>query len=590
MKRMILHWASVLLASVAVLSTSCNEDNEDKKVVTPEFPKPQSLTIPAGETTCPVTFTPNMDWTISIPTDPETSKWFELRDGEVSVTSIQGKASKDPVTVTIATTDQVEFDATPSCEVSLTMGGQTQVIATITRGTTERQFDIYQVEFDEYGQLFNPGIYNETPEAKNNQDSPIEMFWTYNGALEYAFKATSNFSWLINIPEEAEGWFIKAREVDVDGDNNSKEVRFDIKFTTEEILDGTTLGIDFYDASVGKDEDPGNNTHNMYYFKVPAARDLVYHYDIPEDKTLNFLANGKYSAQMAGMGVERDSFDGSVSSTKGLTFHAVDDTYMIISGLNSWIKFEDKWDDESDELFQKRDYSITVSENDGDARTAILLAIPQSKLPEGDPSDIIADGFTDIKEEYKQYIFATVEQAGNSDEGGEGGDSEAFISYLPEIADRFADESALSLVKIETEEQFMEIYEACGGKDFLIEAFEGLMSESPKPVYALTCNTTDIYHDGDMDNGIWHLSLSESFEYDEIERIPETNAWLTFDFMSEGGSNKAFVTMGLSEASENDNVAIVKFKKRIQEIESGYLYTPYAYLICIRNFDLTPAN
>ena len=234
---MILHWASVLLASVAVLSTSCNEDNEDKKVVTPEFPKPQSLTIPAGETTCPVTFTPNMDWTISIPTDPETSKWFELRDGEVSVTSIQGKASKDPVTVTIATTDQVEFDATPSCEVSLTMGGQTQVIATITRGTTERQFDIYQVEFDEYGQLFNPGIYNETPEAKNNQDSPIEMFWTYNGALEYVFKATSNFSWLINIPEEAEGWFIKAREVDVDGDNNSKEVRFDIKFTTEEILE-----------------------------------------------------------------------------------------------------------------------------------------------------------------------------------------------------------------------------------------------------------------------------------------------------------------------------------------------------------------
>lgn len=557
MKRMILHWASVLLASVAVLSTSCNEDNEDKKVVTPEFPKPQSLTIPAGETTCPVTFTPNMDWTISIPTDPETSKWFELRDGEVSVTSIQGKASKDPVTVTIATTDQVEFDATPSCEVSLTMGGQTQVIATITRGTTERQFDIYQVEFDEYGQLFNPGIYNETPEAKNNQDSPIEMFWTYNGALEYVFKATSNFSWLINIPEEAEGWFIKAREVDVDGDNNSKEVRFDIKFTTEEILDGTTIGIDFYDASVGKDEDPGNNTHNMYYFKVPAARDLVRHYDIPENKTLNFQANGKYATQTAGTDVERDSFDGSVSSTKGLTFYAVDDTYMIISGLNSWIKFEDKWDDESDELFQKRDYSITVSENDGDARTAILLAIPQSKLPEGNPSNIIADGFTDIKEEYKQYIFATVEQAGNSDEGGEDGftlgyPNDAMTNYYLQNGDF----------------KFEDLTDGDPNTDPDVADFAGEIEMGAK-LYRLT------YSNLSMSQGSLMLTLSG--EYTQVMSYPYGNEWLMFMDMEDG---TCMISMeGYGDVGQKGDKGSLAF----------YGMTPYgdgvvARVICIRNY------
>ena len=130
MKTKILHWTSVLLASSALLLSACSEDNgKDTSDPTPVFPDMvATLNIPAGETSCNVSFTPNMDWTVSIPTDAETSKWFSLSDGVVETSSISGKASTEPVTIQVITTDQDVYDATPSCEVALTMGGQTQVL------------------------------------------------------------------------------------------------------------------------------------------------------------------------------------------------------------------------------------------------------------------------------------------------------------------------------------------------------------------------------------------------------------------------------------------------------------------------------
>ena len=72
MKRMILHWTSALLVSAAMLSTAC-DTSEAEENTPPVFPELQNLTIQVGETSCDVTFTPNLDWTVSIPTDAQTS-------------------------------------------------------------------------------------------------------------------------------------------------------------------------------------------------------------------------------------------------------------------------------------------------------------------------------------------------------------------------------------------------------------------------------------------------------------------------------------------------------------------------------------
>lgn len=93
-----------------MLFTSCKSEDE---VVLPIFPDMVMGSIPVGETTCDITFTPNLDWTVSIPTDSETAQWFDLLDGDMAVSSISGKASTTPVTVTVVTSDQELFDMPP---------------------------------------------------------------------------------------------------------------------------------------------------------------------------------------------------------------------------------------------------------------------------------------------------------------------------------------------------------------------------------------------------------------------------------------------------------------------------------------------
>lgn len=430
MKRQILHWTSALLACVAMLATAC-EKSEDEKPVTPVFPEAQSISIPTGETRCEVSFTPNMDWTISIPTDPETAKWFWLLDGEIKVSSISGSASKDPVTITVATTDQVEFDATPSCEVSLTMDEQTKVIATVTRSTNARTLDIYQAEYDSYAEIFNYGTYLETPVAKNNEESPVEMLWSNNG-LEYVFKITSNFGWSLNNPN---AWLTKARETEIEGDKNSKELRFDVVFT-EDILDGASGSVDFYDTTVGKDEDPGNNAHNRYYFKIPAVRNVIRHSVSSQDATYNFSAGGKYTGNTAGMEVEMENVTARVASAAGIKFYVLEQTasgYKPYAGENTdksgWLTIVDTWDAKG-EAFQMHQYSITASANTSEvagesteARTAQILALPKTLVDVVEAAASLEEGLlanNDLKEEYKPYVFATAQQAGSAGEGGEG--------------------------------------------------------------------------------------------------------------------------------------------------------------------------
>ena len=210
-----------------------------------------TLNIPAGETSCNVSFTPNMDWTVSIPTDAETSEWFKLSDGVVETSSISGKASTEPVTIQVITTNQDVYDETPSCEVSLTMGGQTQVIAKVTRQTAAREFDIYLSGFltdegtqEAYDFSFE---YSETPVAKYTESSAPEvapegapeLIW-FTGKTGYmqVFKAESNFEWLASTPD----WLTYTPRPQ----EGEYFVTADFAQITEQEINGAIGMIDFY--------------------------------------------------------------------------------------------------------------------------------------------------------------------------------------------------------------------------------------------------------------------------------------------------------------------------------------------------------
>lgn len=435
MKTKILHWTSVLLASSALLLSACSEDNgKDTSDPTPVFPDMATLNIPASETSCNVSFTPNMDWTVSIPTDAETSEWFKLSDGVVETSSISGKASTEPVTIQVITTDQDVYDETPSCEVSLTMGGQTQVIAKVTRQIAAREFDIYLSGFqtDEGTQeAFDFSFeYSETPVAKYTESSaPVvapegapELIW-FTGKTGYmqVFKAESNFEWLASTsdwltftPRPLEGEYI---------------VTADFAQITEQEINGAIGMIDFYDSNIDPTTDPGNNAHNRYCFVLPNLTKVVRNGSGAATAAFSFNAEG-YAVDSNGTVSEEKSSTGSLYSAKDVVFYIAEKDRNWYKGYEAsrhdWVTIADSWD-ETGSAFQLHDYTVSVKANEGETREVLVIALPKAlaeKISDPD-TDLFNTEGSDVKEEYKQYVCATIEQEG---EGGGGSDDGFSIS------------------------------------------------------------------------------------------------------------------------------------------------------------------
>ena len=278
MKNTILYWTSVLLASSALILSGCkSEDDSVDTPITPAFPELLQATIPAGENSCAVTFTPNMDWSASIPTDEVTSRWFTLRYDPFEGVSVSGKASTEPVTLYVESISTGTFDENPVCEVSLTMNGQTKVIAQITRGNKAREFELYASEYNTTDNFTTddftiPYVYPETALTKYSgpdQDSGdiVELKWPFRvSSFMYVFKAKGNFSWLISKPEGLE---ISSMAIADDPGSYQITVTGDFSATN---LDTHTAVLDFYDRSINRDEDPGNNAHNRYCLRIPGFR------------------------------------------------------------------------------------------------------------------------------------------------------------------------------------------------------------------------------------------------------------------------------------------------------------------------------
>ena len=436
MKTKILHWTSVLLASSALLLPACSEDNgKDTSDPTPVFPDMATLNIPAGETSCNVSFTPNMDWTVSIPTDAETSEWFKLSDGVVETSSISGKASTEPVTIQVITTNQDVYDETPSCEVSLTMGGQTQVIAKVTRQNAAREFDIYLSGFqtDEGTQeaIDFSFEYSETPVAKYTESSAPEvapegapeLIW-FTGKTGYmqVVKAESNFEWHASTSD----WLtVTARPQE-----GEYFVTADFAQITEQEINGAIGMIDFYDRNIDPTAtDPGNNAHNRYCFVLPNLTKVVRNGSGAATAAFSFNAEG-YAVDSNGTVSEEKSSTGSLYSAKDVVFYIGEKKgewyYGYEASQHDWVTIADSWD-ETGSAFQLHDYTVSVKANEGETREVLVIALPKALAEKiSDPNmDLFNTEGTDIKEEYKQYVFATIEQEG---EGGGGSDDGFSIS------------------------------------------------------------------------------------------------------------------------------------------------------------------
>lgn len=135
-------WIMALAMMFIVSFTSCSDDKEEG-ATTPVFPEEQAISCNAGETKV-LTFDANMTWQLS----STAAIWckFEVNGEDKEV--VKGEAGKQSITIKVTDAAQ-EIGKTSEAQLKLDMGGETKVIATVTRSATGYSLKIYDAEGNE---------------------------------------------------------------------------------------------------------------------------------------------------------------------------------------------------------------------------------------------------------------------------------------------------------------------------------------------------------------------------------------------------------------------------------------------------------
>lgn len=189
---------ALIAAAVAI---SCKEKEQDDVVnVEPAFPAlVENNNVVPGETLT-LTFEANMDWTVSVPS--ANLQWFWIQDSSFKVDKVSGKVatgSQETVTLSIGVSETEEFDNNRSCEVTLTMGGESRVIAKYMRPAKNRTLAVYAAKV-ENGEF----VLNETGayEYDSVEANSLDLIWSAADAdFRMPVRVEANCEWAAETPE-----------------------------------------------------------------------------------------------------------------------------------------------------------------------------------------------------------------------------------------------------------------------------------------------------------------------------------------------------------------------------------------------------
>lgn len=195
---------AALFAVSAFMAVSCNNpepDGPDKPgTVKPVFPSVVEDNDVAPGDVLTLTFEANMDWTVSVPSS--TLQWFWIKDDAFKLDKVSGKVAdgkNESVTVQIGVSENEEFDTNRSCEVTLTMGGESKVIAKYMRPAKNRSLAVYAAEFD--GSAFVTGTDGEY-QYETSEASSLDLVWSETDAdFRMPVKVEANCEWQLETPE-----------------------------------------------------------------------------------------------------------------------------------------------------------------------------------------------------------------------------------------------------------------------------------------------------------------------------------------------------------------------------------------------------
>ena len=380
---------SLLLLAVACAPTPTPE---------PEAPSfPEAVTeavLPGNEFT--LNIAPNYDWEVSL--SESSVAYFQIKDGQNAAYRVRGTAGEHSIVIAVA--DVQLFDEQPVCEVTMTMQGQSKVIATLTMTATERVLKIYPVAIEDGAFAYategeQTYAYLETEVTADG----MTMIWPTEMALySTRVKVESNFNWIVDGAPEwitpIEGGTAGVTELWIKGDE------------TKYPLSAQSATLNFIDA-VATDK-----LVSSLKITIPAATDIFTVEGLTEKTEFNF--QGHIYSSMIGEYVEGGAI-ATVLGVDGSAVVAVEFTEaagLVQAALNpQWLTIDyAAWDSSDNSVIQKRALTLSASVNDGAARKATVLILPQGVA--ADNIDLIALNGA-ITDEYKPYVATIVEQAGD---------------------------------------------------------------------------------------------------------------------------------------------------------------------------------
>lgn len=404
MKNLFKLMGTALMASL--LFASCEKDpidepNENQKpnpeptpeVVEPKFPEHIAATVMPGSEYS-LTIQPNMAWEVTVP--EATAAYFQIKDGDNKVYTKRGEAGEYTIVISVAAVE--EFDTDRVCEVSMTMKGQTEKIATLTLSKKEREMKIYPVSVEDgtFGYA-TEGEFTYAYQTTEVTDEGVTMIWPLEMALySTRVKIESNFNWVV---DGTPSWIVPlaggqagVTELWIKGDENNYP------------LESQSCILSFVDA-VATDK-----VVATVKVTIPAATDIFTVEGFSEVTEFNY--QGHVFNSMIGEYVE-GGVNGSVTAVDGSNVVAVEFAQSV--GLvqpqfaGDWLTVAyDNWDTTSQAVIQTRKVVITAAQNSGAAREATVLVLPKGVA--ADNIDLIAVN-GEITAEYLPYVVTTVKQA-----------------------------------------------------------------------------------------------------------------------------------------------------------------------------------
>lgn len=356
-----------MIAVLSVAMSACEAPEEE--VIVPQFPEKVAATVAAGEE-FQFTIDPNMKWSMKIPT--EVATYFKFIVGESERYTLNGDAGTHTITVGVA--ENEEFDNTRTCAIEMTMGGETKVVAELTRGSKERTIALYTAEYNTEDDTFATDeegeyIYSSTPSES------LEWVWN-NEQWMQRIVVESNFKW--SFGAETPEWINASKT-----SGNAGRTEIFLRIHKEQLpLEDVTAEIELCDMSDRNGDGVIDESDILvvatYATAMEGCKETC---EVSLAGIASFNAEGEYYTASSDSYV--DLVYGRIESPKGAELFAVakssSGTYTTEGA--EWILLEvGDYPEEAGEVgVWTREFSVDVQENTSEEpREGAIVAIPLS--------------------------------------------------------------------------------------------------------------------------------------------------------------------------------------------------------------------